>query len=145
MVGSISQGGAACIRYATRHPERVKRAAVLDIAPTLAMYEQTTRAFATAYYHWFFLIQPAPLPERLIGADPIYHLRATMTGWDGARPFDPGFFDPACWAEYERVNREPATIHGLCEDYRAAATIDLEHHRADRAADDRAGAGRAHG
>jgi haloacetate dehalogenase len=60
-----------------------------------------------------------------------------MLRWDGRAPLDTRFFDPACWAEYERVNADPATIHGLCEDYRAAATIDLDHHRADRAADRR--------
>src|SRR3546814_10645915 len=63
------------------HPETVLRVAVLDIAPTAMMYATTDRSFATAYYHWFFLIQPAPLPETLIGAYPDYYLRATLEAW----------------------------------------------------------------
>ena len=102
------------------------------IAPTLAMYEQTTQAFATAYWHWFFLIQPAHLPERMIGADPKFYLRAKM----GAGSADLAPFAPEAWAEYERCFT-PGTIHASCEDYRAAASVDLEHDRADREADRR--------
>ena len=103
---------------------------VLDIAPTLAMYEQTTEAFARAYWHWFFLIQPSPLPERLIEADPGAYVRDLM----GARHAGLGPFDPTALAEYVRCLGQPGAAHALCEDYRAAATIDLEHDRADRAA-----------
>jgi haloacetate dehalogenase len=121
------RGGRVAHRLAVDHPAAVRRLAVLDIAPTLAMYEQTTEAFARAYWHWFFLILPAPIPERMIGADPHFLLRARMgSGSAGLKPFAPG-----AWAEYERCFT-PAMIHASCEDYRAAATIDLAHDRADR-------------
>jgi haloacetate dehalogenase len=121
------RGGRVAHRLAMDHPASVAKVAVLDIAPTLAMYEQTTDAFARAYWHWFFLIRPAPLPETLIGADAGLFLRAKMgEGAAGMRPFA-----PQAWAEYERCFT-PGAIHASCEDYRAAATIDLEHDRADR-------------
>ena len=91
------------------------------------MFGGTNQAFATAYYHWFFLIQPFDLPERLIGADPIYYLHKKIGGWSGGIEF----FDPRALAEYKRCFSDPATIHASCEDYRAAATIDLEHDAAD--------------
>jgi haloacetate dehalogenase len=123
------RGGRVAHRLAVDHPEAVERIAVLDIAPTLAMYEQTTEAFARAYWHWFFLILPAPVPEKMIGADPLFLLRAKMgSGSAGLAPFA-----PEAWAEYERCFT-PDMIHASCEDYRAAAAIDLEHDRADRAA-----------
>ena len=109
------------------HPERVSKLALLDIAPTLAMYERTDMAFASAYYHWFFLIQPYDLPERLIGADPDFYLEKKIGKWSQ----NPGAFTAAALAEYKRCFRDPATIHATCEDYRAAAGIDLEHDRAD--------------
>jgi haloacetate dehalogenase len=106
----------------------VRSLTVLDIAPTLAMYERTDMEFARAYYHWFFLIQPPPLPERLIGADPEFFLREKLRAWSQGRwPFD-----DAAFQEYLRCFRDPLTIHASCEDYRAAATIDLETDRADR-------------
>ena len=114
-------------RLALDHPERVTRLAVLDIAPTLAMYERTDMAFASAYYHWFFLIQPYDLPERLIGADPDFYLEKKIGKWSKSA----GCFDPAAVAEYKRCFRDPATIHATCEDYRAAAGIDLDHDRGD--------------
>jgi len=123
------RGGRVSHRLAADHPDAVARLAVLDISPTLAMYERTDMAFARAYWHWFFLIQPAPIPERLIGADPALYLRRKMG--DGAAGMTP--FAPEAWAEYERCF-SPETIHASCEDYRAAATIDLEHDRADREA-----------
>jgi len=126
------RGGRVAHRLAMDWPERVERLAVLDISPTLAMYEQTTMGFAMAYYHWFFLIQPAPFPERMIAADPLAFLRAKMHGGSaGGR-----IFDEAAWREYVRCFDE-ATIHASCEDYRAAASIDLEHDRADRAGERR--------
>jgi haloacetate dehalogenase len=116
-------------RMAVDHPGAVAKLAVLDIAPTLAMYENTTEAFARAYWHWFFLILPAPVPEKMIGADPVFLLRASMSrGSAGLKPFA-----PEAWAEYERC-RTPESIHASCEDYRAAAGIDLVHDRADREA-----------
>ena len=122
------RGGRVAHRLARDHPERIERLAVLDISPTAIMYGQTDMAFATAYYHWFFLIQPFDLPERLIGADPAYYLRKKLGGWGSAGL---AIFDPRALAEYERCFRDPATIRATCEDYRAAATIDLAHDAAD--------------
>ena len=126
-VAGHDRGGRVAHRMALDHPMRVRRLAVLDISPTRIMYEQTDQAFATAYYHWFFLIQPFDLPERLIGADPGYYLRWKLGGWGSKLDC----FDPSALAEYERCFADPATIHATCEDYRAAATIDLEHDKAD--------------
>ena len=121
------RGGRVAHRLALDHPHCVERLMVLDISPTLAMYERTNMDFATLYYHWFFLIQPAPLPETLIAADPIFYLRYKLGGWGSAGT---ALFDPRALAEYERCFT-PAAIHAMCEDYRAAASIDLEHDRAD--------------
>jgi haloacetate dehalogenase len=122
------RGGRVAHRMARDHAERIGRLAVLDISPTAIMYGKTDKAFATAYYHWFFLIQPYDLPERLIGADPAYYLRKKLGGWGSSGLT---IFDARAYAEYERCFRDPATIHATCEDYRAAATIDLEHDAAD--------------
>ena len=122
------RGGRVAHRLCLDHPQAVRRLAVLDISPTRIMFERTDQAFATAYYHWFFLIQPFDLPERLIGADPAYYIGRKMKKWSAG---DTSFFDPRAWAEYERCFRDPATIHASCEDYRAAASIDLDHDRAD--------------
>jgi haloacetate dehalogenase len=123
------RGARVAHRLARDHTDRVERLAVLDISPTAAMYAKTDMAFATAYYHWFFLIQPYDLPERLIGADPAYYLRKKLGGWGSGLEH----FDPRAYAEYERCFLDPATIHASCEDYRAAATVDLEHDAADAA------------
>ncbi len=122
------RGARVAHRLAVDHPATVRRIVLLDIAPTLAMYEQTSEAFARAYWHWFFLIQPAPLPERLIEADPAAYVRDVM----GRRSAGLAPFDPRALAEYERALALPGTAHGICEDYRASAGIDLEHDRADR-------------
>ncbi len=122
------RGARVAHRLALDHPQIVTRLMLLDIAPTLAMYEGTTEAFARAYWHWFFLIQPAPLPERLIEADPVAYLRDGMGRRGGE------FFDPRAWAEYERCIQRPGTAAAICADYRASAGIDLDHDRADRAA-----------
>ena len=121
------RGGRVSHRLAIDHPQAVSKLMVLDISPTRAMYERTNMEFASLYYHWFFLIQPEPLPERMIGADPLFYLRRKLDPWRTA-PAD--FFDPRALAEYERCFT-PGAIHAMCEDYRAAATIDLEHDRAD--------------
>jgi haloacetate dehalogenase len=121
------RGARVAHRLALDHPEAVARLMLLDIAPTLAMYEGTTEAFARGYWHWFFLIQPAPRPERFIEADPLAYLREGM-----GRAGD--FFEPGAWAEYERCIQRPGTAAALCADYRAGAGIDLDHDRADRAA-----------
>lgn len=122
------RGARVTHRLLLDHGARVDKAAVLDIAPTLDMYERADRDFAEAYYHWFFLIQPFDLPERLIGADPDYYLEKKIGGWSKVG----GCFAPEALAEYRRCFRDPAVIHATCEDYRAAATIDLDHDRADR-------------
>lgn len=121
------RGGRVAHRMALDHSDCVARLMVLDISPTLTMYERTTMEFAQAYYHWFFLTQPAPLPERLIGAEPRFYLHAKLGGWGSVGT---QLFDPRVLAEYERCFT-PAAIHAMCEDYRAAASIDLEHDRAD--------------
>ena len=112
-------------RLALDHPDRVTKLALLDICPTLHMYNTTNRLFATFYYHWFFLIQPPPFPETLIGNN----VEATLKQFMGA--VMPAAIEPEAFAEYLRCFSEPAAIHASCEDYRAAATIDLEHDRAD--------------
>ena len=124
------RGGRVAHRLCVDHPDAVERVAVLDISPTRTMFRGTNQAFATAYYHWFFLIQPFDLPERMIGADP------TLLPAPEARRLGTGLehFDPRALAEYERCFADPATIHATCEDYRAAASIDLEHDDADVAA-----------
>ena len=121
------RGARVAHRLALDHPDRVEKLAVLDICPTLAMYEGTDMAFATGYFHWFFLIQPYDLPERLIGADPDFYLEH-KTAVPGTTA---GHFTPEALAEYKRCFRDPAMIHASCEDYRAAASIDLVHDRAD--------------
>ena len=122
------RGARVAHRLCRDHPAAVERVAVLDISPTQRMFERTDQAFATAYYHWFFLIQPFDLPEHLIGADPAYYIEKKMKRWSAG---ESAFFDPRAWAEYERCFSDPATIHASCEDYRAAASIDLAHDRAD--------------
>ncbi|MDP3521895.1 MAG: alpha/beta hydrolase [Hydrogenophaga sp.] len=124
------RGARVAHRLAADHAQAVSRLMLLDIAPTLAMYQQTGEAFARAYWHWFFLIQPPPLPEALIDSDPVRYVRSVM----GARHAGLAAFDAAALAEYERCASLPGTAASICEDYRASATIDLEHDRADVAA-----------
>ena len=113
------------------HPHAVERATLLDIAPTLDMYDSTDMRFASAYYHWFHLIQPSPLPETMIGGNPRFYLHWKLGGWGASGV---GHIEPVALAEYERCFCRAETIHAVCEDYRAAAGIDLEHDRASRAA-----------
>jgi haloacetate dehalogenase len=124
------RGGRVAHRLCLDHPAAVERVAVLDISPTRTMFRETDQAFASAYYHWFFLSQPFDLPERMIGADPLFYLHRKLGGWGSGS----AIFDPRALAEYERCFSDPATIHASCEDYRAAASIDLEHDDADAAA-----------
>jgi len=130
-VAGHDRGARVTHRMLLDHPASVERAAVLDIVPTLRMYEKTTQAFASAYYHWFFLIQPAPFPERMIGADPAAYLRYNFGEGRPSRPAGLAPFLPDALDEYIRCFSDSATIHATCEDYRAAASIDLEHDRAD--------------
>ena len=123
------RGGRVAHRLALDHPQHVRKLAVLDICPTRAMYAHTDQAFAKAYFHWFFLIQPAPFPEKLIGADPEFFIKYQM----GRRHGGLKVFAADAMAEYLRCFSDPATIHASCEDYRAAESIDLEHDGADMA------------
>ncbi|WP_416758360.1 alpha/beta fold hydrolase [Roseateles sp. So40a] len=127
------RGARVAHRLAMDAPDAVRRLALLDIAPTLDMYDGASDAFARAYWHWFFLIQPAPLPERLIEADPTAYIRDVM----GRRSAGLAPFHPLALAEYQRCAALPGTARGICEDYRASAGIDLVHDREDRAADRR--------
>ena len=124
------RGARVAHRLAADHPSAVERLMLLDIAPTLAMYSNTTQAFATAYWHWFFLIQPPPLPEALIESDPVRYVRSVM----GNRHAGLDAFTPQALAEYERCARIAGTASAICEDYRASGGIDLAHDRADIAA-----------
>lgn len=124
------RGARVAHRLAVDHPHAVRRLMLLDIAPTLAMYAQTSEAFARAYWHWFFLIQPSPLPEALLDAGPARYIRSVM----GNRHAGLAAFAPEALAEYERCAALPGTSVSICEDYRASATIDLVHDRADVAA-----------
>lgn len=133
LVMGHDRGGRVGHRLALDHPRKVRRLVVLDIAPTLAMYEHTGMTFAMQYFHWFFLIRPAPFPETLINGHPEVYLRQALAGREaGMAPFT-----PQAYSEYLRCMRDPATVHGMCEDYRASASIDLEHDRNDRARDKR--------
>ena len=122
------RGARVAHRLARDHGRRVRTLTVLDISPTLKMYGSTDKAFATAYYHWFFLIQKPPLPEMLLaGHVPGYILGRIGRGQGGLK-----HFSKQAQREYIRCFRDPRTIHATCEDYRAAATIDLEHDRKDQ-------------
>jgi haloacetate dehalogenase len=122
------RGGRTAHRLALDHPEAVLTLTVMDIVPTYAMFMDTNRKVAGAYWHWYFLALPEPFPERLIGNDPDFFFETCLAGWGATRLGD---FDAEMLAEYRRAWRNPATIHGVCSDYRAAATIDLEHDAAD--------------
>ena len=124
------RGGRVAHRLALDHPARVQKLCVIDIAPTLDMYAATNFAFAKAYYHWFHLIQPAPLPETMIGGKPLAYLHAKLGGWGSSSM---NYLEPAALAEYERCFIQPETIHAMCEDYRASAGMDLDDDRASRA------------
>jgi len=123
------RGGRVSHRLAMDFPESVLRLMVLDISPTLCMYENTNMAFAKGYWHWFFLIQNEPTPEKMIAADSEFWLKNHMGRYAGT-----GIFSAARWAEYLAGASNSESMHAMCEDYRAAASIDLEHDRADRAA-----------
>jgi haloacetate dehalogenase len=127
-VAGHDRGARVTHRLCLDHAERVSRAALLDIVPTKHLFETAGRAVALAYYHWYFLAQPAPYPETMIGADPVYFLRHKLGGLSGAGA---DFFDPTAMAEYEAAFSDPAVIHASCEDYRAAAGVDLEDDTAD--------------
>jgi haloacetate dehalogenase len=117
------RGARVTHRMALDHPDRVTRAAVLDILPTRHVYSHVDRALATAYYHWFLFIQPADLPERLIAGDPLGYLDSLLGGWGSTGEH----VTPQARASYQKAFADPAARHAMLEDYRAGASIDLEH------------------
>lgn len=123
MIGAHDRGARVAHRLALDWPDKVDRLAVLDIAPTREMYRGTGEAFARAYWHWFFMIQKAPLPEQMMSADPEAFWRWRC----GAGPAGLAPFAPEALADYLAAFRDPATIHATCEDYRASAGIDMRH------------------
>lgn len=128
LLAGHDRGARVAFRAALDYPESIERLALLDIAPTDEMYALTDRDFATGYYHWFFLIQPSPLPERLISAESDFYLKSKLAAW-GRSGMD--VYSHAAMTEYMQSFRDPACIHATCEDYRAAATIDLVDDKAD--------------
>ena len=120
------RGGRVAHRLALDHTDRVSKLCVIDISPTLTMYDKTDFAFAQAYFHWFFLTQPAPLPETMLAAAAPKFLRMFLGGWGGGL----SAHAPEALAEYQRCWATPEGLHGSCEDYRASAGIDLAHDRA---------------
>ncbi|MBO0764363.1 MAG: alpha/beta hydrolase [Hyphomicrobiaceae bacterium] len=130
LIAGHDRGARVAHRLALDYPSRVEKLAVLDIVPTLEHFERTDMSFALGYYHWFWFAQPHPFPEVLINAAPETWFYAHTS----REPNPAGFFHPEALADYLAAARNPEAIGGMCEDYRAAATIDLEHDRASRAA-----------
>jgi haloacetate dehalogenase len=122
------RGGRVLHQMMLDHPQAVERGAVLDIAPATLMYDHTNQEFATRYFWWFFHIQPAPLPERLIGAETELYLQDHLA----VQSKTPGAVTAEAFAEYLRCYRNPACIHAVCEDYRASVSIDVEIHNSIR-------------
>jgi len=129
-VAGHDRGGRVAYRLALDHPERVDRLAVLDVLPTAAVWDRADARFALGYWPWSMLAQPAPLPERLLQAAADAVVDAALDGW--GPPSDA--FDPATRAAYAKPLRDPAHAHAICEEYRAAATLDREHDASDRQA-----------
>ncbi|HIF18195.1 MAG TPA: alpha/beta hydrolase [Cycloclasticus sp.] len=126
-VAGHDRGARVAHRMILDYPTTILKAAVLDIVPTIEMFNSIDQISATGYYHWFFLIQSNGLPEKMIGQDPDYYLNDKLNRWSTT----PNCFEQHAIDEYLRCFREPSTIHATCEDYRAAASIDLEHDKAD--------------
>jgi len=120
------RGGRVAYRMALDHPQRVTRLALLDIVPTRTVYTQVSKNLATWYFHWFFLIQPEPLPEMLLGS----HAEPFLRNF-AFRGLIPHAIEEPVFAEYVRCFANPQTLHAMCEDYRAGASIDLQHDEAD--------------
>jgi haloacetate dehalogenase len=129
-VAGHDRGGRVAYRLALDHPERVERLAVLDILPTADTWERADKRLATAFWPWSLLAQPEPLPERLVSAAPDAVVDAALGGWGS-----PAYaFGPEVRAAYIEALREPARVHAICEEYRAAATLDHAHDLEDRRA-----------
>ncbi len=128
MVAGHDRGGRVAHRMALDHPDRVQKLSVLDIVPTYQIFTDIEQKLATAYYHWFFLIQPEPFPETMIANSLEFYLRTIM----GRLTRSENAITEDAFAHYLKCLRDPATIHATCEDYRAAATIDLRHDGASR-------------
>lgn len=128
-VAGHDRGGRVAYRLALDHPERVTRIAVLDIVPTASVWEHADARFALAFWPWLLLAQDAPLPETLIASAPEAIVDHALSAWGSAA----GSFSPAVRAAYVDALRDPAHVHAICEEYRAAATLDREHDQADRA------------
>ena len=127
MAAGHDRGGRVLHRMCLDHPDKVERAAILDIIPQHHLLNNVTRQWGTFSWHWFFMIQPNDFPERLMGADPDYFIEKKLA----KTPQGLSFFDPAALAEYKRHFRNPATIHAMCEDYRATHGVDLAMDEAD--------------
>ncbi len=128
-VAGHDRGGRVAYRLALDHPQRVDRLAVLDVLPTETVWERADARFALAYWPWSLLAQPEPFPERILAAAPEAIVDAALGGWGTPS----AVFPPAVRAAYVEALRDPRHAHAICEEYRAAATIDREHDRADRA------------
>ena len=125
-VAGHDRGGRVGHRMALDHPERVLKLAELDVVATSKVFASIDSRLASAYFHWFLMLQRAPFPEKLIGGDPDFYLRFILEKWCAT----PGAITEEAWAEYARCFRRPETIHATCEDYRAVG-LDLEHDAAD--------------
>jgi haloacetate dehalogenase len=135
-VAGHDRGGRVAYRMALDHPERVDRLAVLDVLPTASVWERFDAQAALAFWPWSLLAQPTPLPERILGASPEALVDNALDAWGSPA----STFSPESRADYIDALRDPAHIHAICEEYRAAATQDREHDEADRAAGRRIGA-----
>jgi len=127
-VAGHDRGARVLHRLCLDHPARILSACIMDIAPTLTTFALANQALATAYFHWFFLIQKPPLPEHMIGADPASWLKGCLSRWSTSN--DQAFLSGAV-AEYLRCFSKPEAIRASCDDYRAAAGIDLVHDKTD--------------
>ncbi len=123
------RGGRTAHRLALDHPQAVASLTLMDIVPTLTLLDDLRTEVARSYFHWFFLAQPEPFPERLIAADPDYFFETCLVGWGAARIAD---FHPAQIAAYRAAWHDPEAIRGACNDYRAALGVDRADDRADQ-------------
>lgn len=125
---SHDRGARVAHKLCVDYPDRVRKVILLDICPTLSMYSATDFEFAKAYFHWFWLIQPTPLPETMINSNPRKILELLMCGRLGA---EADIFDPECFDYYQTMMENPAAVHAMCNDYRASATLDMDESRQD--------------